>query len=166
MIHSFWIPGLAGKVDMIPGRTNLLPVRATRAGRFRGQCTEFCGLSHALMAFEVVAMEPAAFDRWLAEQRRPAQARAQGGAALFGSYGCGGCHAIRGTGHAGAIGPDLTHFGGRGGLGANIADPTTRNVARFVRYPQSFKPGVRMPAFPHMPADDALRIARYLKELK
>ena len=165
VIHSFWIPGLAGKMDMIPGRVNRLPVMATRPGRFRGVCTEFCGLSHALMAFEVVAMEPAAFDRWLQEQRRPAVASAVPGRALFAGYGCGGCHAIRGAGQGGAIGPDLTHFGARRTLGAGILPQTEDAVARFIRHPEAAKPGVRMPAFPHMPERDAVLIARYLKGL-
>lgn len=166
VLHSFWIPGLAGKMDMIPGRVNRLPVRATRTGRFRGECTEFCGLSHALMAFEVVAMEPAAFDAWLAAQRIPARASANPGLALFDTYGCGGCHAIRGAGHAGAIGPDLTHFADRGKLGAAILPQDEAVLARWIRHPEAFKPGVRMPAFSHMPERDAVLIARYLRELK
>lgn len=166
VIHSFWIPGLAGKMDMIPGRVNRLPVMATRPGRFRGVCTEFCGLSHALMAFEVVAMEPAAFDAWLAEQRRPALALAAPGRALFNRYGCGGCHSIRGQGQAGAIGPDLTHFGGRRTLGAGILPQTDAAVARFIRHPEDAKPGVRMPSFAHMSERDALLIAQYLKGLR
>ncbi|MBM6576656.1 cytochrome c oxidase subunit II [Microvirga sp. SRT01] len=162
VIHSFWIPGLAGKMDMIPGRTNTLVVRATKPGRFRGVCTEFCGLSHALMAFDVVAMEPAAFDRWLAAEAKPAA----GGNALFAQYGCGGCHAIRGTGEAGAIGPDLTHFGARQTLAAGVLPMTTANVASFIRHPEKTKPGVRMPAFDHMPPADAVALARYLQGLK
>jgi cytochrome c oxidase subunit 2 len=162
VIHSFWIPGLAGKMDMIPGRTNTLVVRATKPGRFRGVCTEFCGLSHALMAFDVVAMEPAAFDRWLTAEAKPAA----GGNALFAQYGCGGCHAIRGTGEAGAIGPDLTHFGARQTLAAGVLPMTTANVASFIRHPEKTKPGVRMPAFDHMPPADAVALARYLQGLK
>lgn len=162
VIHSFWIPGLAGKMDMIPGRNNRLVVRATKPGRYRGVCTEFCGLSHALMAFDVVAMEPAAFDRWLAAEARPALA----GNLLFKQYGCGGCHAIRGTGETGGIGPDLTHFGGRASVAAGILPATTANVAAFIRHPEEAKPGVRMPAFDHMPEREAVAIADYLKGLK
>lgn len=162
VVHSFWIPGLAGKMDMIPGRTNTLAVRATRPGRFRGQCTEFCGLSHALMAFDVVAMEPAAFDAWLAAERRPAAS----GHPLFARYGCGGCHAVRGTGEAGAIGPDLTHLGARATLAAGVLPMTTASLAGFIRHPERTKPGVRMPAFEHMPRADAVAIARYLQGLK
>jgi cytochrome c oxidase subunit 2 len=162
VIHSFWVPGLAGKMDMIPGRTNTLVVRATKPGKFRGVCTEFCGLSHALMAFDVVAMEPAAFDAWLAAEARPATA----GNALFARYGCGGCHAIRGTAERGTIGPDLTHIGARTSLAAGILPMTTANLAGFVRHPEKTKPGVRMPAFASMPEADAVAIARYLQGLK
>ncbi|MBB4858344.1 cytochrome c oxidase subunit 2 [Novosphingobium chloroacetimidivorans] len=166
VIHSFWIPGLAGKVDMIPGRENTLVVRATRPGVFRGQCTEFCGLSHALMAFDVVAMPPEAFDAWLAgQQAAPARAAAPG-QALFAQHGCGGCHTIRGTEHAGTIGPDLTRMGARRSLGAGTLPPSEANIASFIRHPEHHKPGVRMPAFPHMPEREAMAIARYLKALR
>ena len=88
VIHSFWIPGLAGKMDMIPGRTNTLVVHATRAGRFRGACAEFCGLSHARMALDVVVLDAPGFDRWLAEAERPAPDAPVAGRDLFGAYGC------------------------------------------------------------------------------
>jgi cytochrome c oxidase subunit 2 len=166
VIHSFWVPGLAGKMDMIPGRTNTLVARATKPGRYRGVCTEFCGLSHALMAFDVVAMAPAAFDRWLAAERGPAVATTHPGATLFAQYGCGGCHAIRGTGQAGTIGPDLTRFGARATLAAGVLPMTTADIAGFVRHPEHTKPGVRMPAFPQMTDAEAIRIARYLEGLK
>lgn len=162
VLHSFWIPGLAGKVDMVPGRTNHLVVRATKAGRYRGQCAEFCGLSHALMAFDVVAMEPGAFDAWL-ESQRTAAARGGEGARLFASYGCGGCHAVRGTGNTGQIGPDLTNLGQRLTLGAGIRPMTTAEIARFVRNAPAVKPGARMPAYDQMTAAEATAIARWLE---
>ncbi len=165
VVHSFWIPGLAGKMDMIPGRTNELPVRATRAGRFRGQCTEFCGLSHALMAFDVVAMPAEAFDRWLVEQRRPAVASTAPGAALFLQHGCGGCHAIRGTAAAGTIGPDFTHLAARATIGAGTLPNTEAARLRFLREPAAVKPGARMPAYPQLPETEARAIARYLGTL-
>ena len=165
VVHSFWIPGLAGKMDMIPGRTNTLVVRADKAGRYRGQCAEFCGLSHALMALDVVAMEPAAFDTWLADQRRPATSQGEG-ARLFEANGCNACHTVRGAGPAGRIGPDLTHFGARPTLAAGILPMTTHNVAAFIRHPEQTKPGVRMPAFPQLTPAEATAIARYLEGLK
>ncbi len=166
VIHSFWVPGLAGKMDMIPGRTNRLVVRATKAGTYRGVCAEFCGLGHALMAFDVVAMEPAAFERWLAVQARPATPAASPGARLFASYGCSGCHSVRGVGPVARIGPDLTHFGSRPTLAAGILPMTHANIAGFVRDPGKTKPGVRMPAFPQMSAVEADQIASYLQGLK
>jgi cytochrome c oxidase subunit 2 len=166
VIHSFWIPGLAGKVDMIPGRTNDLVVRATKAGIYRGACAEFCGLSHARMAFDVVAMEPAAFDRWLAELAHPAAGIESPGRQLFEDYGCSGCHAIRGHVEGSAIGPDLTHFGSRRSLGAGTLPMTIAAVSRFIRNPTSVKPGVLMPGFKDMPEKDADAISHYLMELR
>jgi cytochrome c oxidase subunit 2 len=170
VIHSFWIPGLAGKVDMIPGRTNRLVARATKPGRYRGQCAEFCGLGHALMAFDVVAMEPVAFDRWLAEQRRPAPAPtdavARRGATLFADNGCGGCHAVAGTGAAGRIGPDFSHIAARTTLGAGIMPMSEANLVRFIRNAPAVKPGARMPAYTHLAPADTTAIARYLETLK
>lgn len=166
VIHSFWVPGLAGKMDMIPGRTNRLVVRATKAGTYRGVCAEFCGLSHALMAFDVVAMEPPAFERWLAAQARPAMPTASPGARLFASYGCSGCHSVRGIGPVAKIGPDLTHVGSRATLAAGVLPMTHANIAGFVRDPGKTKPGVRMPAFPQMSAAEADQIASYLQGLK
>lgn len=168
VIHSFWIPGLAGKMDMIPGRTNRLVVRAEKAGRFRGVCAEFCGLSHALMAFDVVAMPAADFDRWLVASRgasRTAMADMRG-RALFDAQGCGGCHAVRGTAHDGTIGPDLSRFGERLTLGAGILPPTPEKVAAFIRNPHKYKPGARMPAYPQMREADVRAIADYLKALQ
>jgi cytochrome c oxidase subunit 2 len=166
VIHSFWIPGLAGKMDMIPGRTNRLVVRAEKAGRYRGVCAEFCGLSHALMAFDVIAMTPAEFDAWRARSDGASRAVAGRGRTLFNAQGCGGCHAIRGTAHRAAIGPDLSRFGERLTLGAGILQPTTDNVTAFIRAPQAAKPGVRMPAYPRLSQADARAIADYLKGLR
>ncbi len=164
VLHSFWVPGLAGKMDMVPGRTNKLVVHATRAGRFRGQCAEFCGLSHALMAFDVVAMEPAAFDAWLAAQRTPALV-AGAGARLFAANGCGGCHQVRGLSD-GTIGPDLTHLGARATMAAGMQKLTHANLVRFIKHAPDVKPGARMPAYPQMTNDDAATIARWLEQLQ
>src|SRR5690606_30771062 len=107
VLHSFWIPGLAGKVDLIPGRTNALVALATDAGRFRGVCAEFCGLSHAWMAFDVFAMEREEFDAWLGELAEPAADVGAPGRALFDEHGCAGCHTVRGHVDGTPIGPDL-----------------------------------------------------------
>ncbi|QUT05171.1 cytochrome c oxidase subunit II [Sphingobium phenoxybenzoativorans] len=168
VIHSFWVPGLAGKMDMIPGRTTRLVVKAEKAGRYRGVCAEFCGLSHALMAFDVVAMESAAFDAWHERSRKPAEiAEREGrGAQAFDRHGCGACHAIRGTPHRGVIGPDLSRFGERASLGAGTLAPTRDAIAAFIRTPQDSKPGARMPDFAQLSTADALAIADYLKALR
>ncbi len=170
VIHSFWIPGLAGKMDMIPGRTNRLVVKATRPGRFRGVCTEFCGLSHALMAFDVVAMEPAAFDAWLATRRGPAvvpqSPLAVQGAQAFQANGCNGCHAVAGTDATGRIGPDLTHVGSRSSVGAGTLKMDRATLTRFILNAPDVKPGARMPAFPHLSRTEAEAIAAYMESLK
>lgn len=169
VVHSFWIPGLAGKMDMIPGRTNTLVVRAEKPGRYRGQCAEFCGLSHALMAFDVIAMPPAAFDAWLANEARPAGTGGDAtGARLFAANGCGGCHSVAGVtapSRTSGIGPDLTHFGARRTLAAGILPMTPANVAGFIRHPEKTKPGVRMPSFPQLSDEEAMALARYLQGL-
>jgi cytochrome c oxidase subunit 2 len=166
VIHSFWIPGLAGKVDTIPGRTNDLVVRATRAGVFRGACAEFCGLSHAYMSFDVIAMEPAAFDQWLAQAAQPAIAADMPGRNLFDEYGCNGCHVIRGH-HAGSsIGPDLTHVGARRSLAAGMLPMTPEAISRFIRNAPGIKAGAQMPGFPGMAEGDAAMISNYLAELR
>ena len=166
VIHSFWIPGLAGKMDMIPGRTNVLVVRATRAGTFRGACAEFCGLSHAHMAFDVVAMESAAFDRWLAAAAEPAAPTEHPGRLLFASYGCAACHAVRGHFESPAIGPELTHFARKTRFAAGTLPLEQALVARFVARSSALKPGSRMPAFADMPDDDAAALAAYLLALR
>lgn len=166
VIHSFWIPPLGGKLDMIPGRTNRLVLHATKAGVYRGVCAEFCGRSHALMAFSVVAMERAEFDRWLEGQAAAAAASSERGAELFLAEGCGACHAVRGTEARGVIGPDLTHFGGRRTAGAGIFKNTSENVARFIREAETIKPGSRMPSYSMLSQEDAEAIAIYLGSLQ
>ncbi|MCJ1962463.1 cytochrome c oxidase subunit II [Novosphingobium mangrovi (ex Hu et al. 2023)] len=165
VVHSFWIPGLAGKMDMIPGRENRLVVKATKPGRYRGVCAELCGLAHALMAFEVVAVEPVAFDSWLAEHQAgiAAPPKDSRGARLFADQGCGACHAIQGTEHTGQIGPDLTRYAHRKSLGAGTQEPTLANTADFIRAPEDLKPGARMPTYTDLSREEALAIARYLK---
>jgi cytochrome c oxidase subunit 2 len=171
VIHSFWIPSLAGKVDMIPGRTNRLVLEPTRAGVFRGQCAEFCGTSHALMAFNVVVLEPDAFDAWLAHAAAPAASPpadgpAAAGAKLFVDLGCGGCHTVRGTGAQGVIGPDLTHVGGRESLGAGILPNDHGAFVRWIAATDEVKPDVRMPAFGMLPSAELDALAAYLESLE
>jgi cytochrome c oxidase subunit 2 len=161
VIHSFWVPVLAGKLDMIPGKTNRLRVRADRAGEFRGQCAEYCGGPHALMALYVVAEEEAGYERWAESQRRPAAE----GNALFLSR-CAGCHTVRGTPAAGHLGPDLTHVGGRLTIGAGLLPNNAGALAGWIASSQHLKPGNLMPAFAHLPGEELRALAGYLESLK
>lgn len=166
VIHSFWIPSLAGKMDMIPGRTNRLSIEATKAGTYRGPCAEYCGTSHALMALSAVVMEPDAFAGWLEEQSRPAVGVDAPGAGLFLRHGCGACHAVAGTEAHGRVGPDLSHLGGRQTLAAGILPNTEADIARFIAEPDRIKPGSGMPAFAMLPPEELRQIARWLKGLR
>lgn len=166
VIHSFWIPSLGGKMDMIPGRENTLTLEATREGIYRGPCAEFCGPSHALMAFTAVAMEPAAFEAWLAREAEPSPGAEGEGLQAFLANGCDACHAIAGTEASGTIGPDLSHLGSRNTLGAGILENTVEEIARFIANPEAIKPGVRMPGFHGLSDEEIALIARYLKGLE
>lgn len=170
VIHSLWIPALAGKLDMIPGRTNTLVVEPTRTGTFRGVCAEFCGTAHALMAFAVVVMEPAEFEGWLereaAPAKRPTQEPAATGAALFTALGCGGCHTVRGTMATGSIGPDLTHLSSRRSLGAGVLANDAASLHRWIAATDEIKPEVRMPAYGMLPAPELAALTAYLESLR
>jgi cytochrome c oxidase subunit 2 len=170
VIHSFWVPALAGKVDMIPGRTNRLMLEATKTGVYRGQCAEYCGTSHALMAFSVIVMEPDKFAGWLAREARPAERprerKRKTGHKLFMATGCAACHTVRGTEAAGVIGPDLTHVGGRRTIGAGILVNDAVSFAHWIADTEQVKPGVRMPSFGMLPDADIRAIALYLEGLK
>ncbi|HEX8606357.1 MAG TPA: c-type cytochrome, partial [Pseudoduganella sp.] len=150
VIHSFWVPALAGKVDMVPGRVHGLTLQADRAGTWRGQCAEFCGLQHARMALHVVAAPAAEFDAWLAGQARPAtdpaDAQLLRGRQAFLERRCDACHAVRGVADGGAAGPDLTHVGSRLALAAGTLPVHQGTLAGWIADPQSIKPGARMPA--------------------
>lgn len=170
VIHSFWIPALGGKMDMIPGRETRLVLEPTRTGVFRGACAEYCGSSHALMAFPVVVMEAAAFDDWLEGQRRPAVSSgnrlARQGEDLFLMNGCGACHSVRGTDADGALGPDLTHLGSRLSIGAATLPNDIDALVRWIAQPQAVKPEARMPGFGMLDETDLHAIATYLKGLQ
>jgi cytochrome c oxidase subunit 2 len=166
VIHSFWIPSLGGKMDMIPGRTNRLSLMATKGGVFRGPCAEYCGISHALMAFSVVAMDQEAFRQWLSAQMAPAKAVSTGGRDAFLTNGCGACHTIKGTEAMGVVGPDLSHVGSRATLGAGILPNNAASIRRFIIEPDKIKPGVGMPAFGMLPREEIDAIAAYLARLK
>jgi cytochrome c oxidase subunit II len=169
VIHSFWVPQLNRKIDMIPGRRNRILLESDKPGRYRGQCAEFCGLEHARMSMYVYVQEPADFQRWLrgvsAPARPPAGGLAQRGAAAFIRNDCGSCHAIRGTAARGQVGPDLTHIGSRSSIGALTLPNTAAALRDWLRDPQHSKPGNRMPDLGLSAADiDAL--VAYLQGLK
>ena len=165
VIHSFWVPSLGPKIDMIPGQHNTLWLEATRPGVYRGQCAEFCGLQHANMLIRVVADAPAGFDAWMAREAEPADASVAAGRELFERQTCAGCHTVRGTEAAGTVGPDLTHFGRRDTLGAGVKPRTDENLAHWIADPQSVKPGVTMPPIT-LPADQLDSLVAYLEGLR
>nr|WP_245866935.1 c-type cytochrome [Kandeliimicrobium roseum] len=170
VIHSFWVPALGGKMDMFPGRRTMMSLHPDEAGVFRGQCAEFCGASHALMAFETVTMPPEDFAAWLEHEAGPAVPPegevAERGAVVFAEQGCGACHAVRGTAAQGQVGPDLTHVGSRHSLGAGILEPTVENFAAWIDHTGDLKPEVEMPAYDDLPGDDLTALATFLMGLK
>lgn len=170
VIHSFWIPSLGGKVDMIPGRTTTLRLSADRPGVYRGQCAEYCGGPHALMALEVRAIPEADYAAWLRRQAapamEPASQEAEAGRALFLASGCGACHAVRGTEAVGTIGPDLTHIGSRPSIGIDTLPLTEENIARFITDGQHIKPGNRMPQFGIFSDAELAALSAYLAGLR
>jgi len=149
VIHSFWVPQLARKIDMIPGRENRVLLYASRPGTYRGQCAEFCGFQHANMALYVVAQPQDAFRAWLASASAPARApaspQAQAGERQFMSDQCSSCHTIAGTSAQATVGPDLTHLASRSTLAAGTIPNTPAELAAWIANPQAIKPGDRMP---------------------
>lgn len=170
VIHSFWVPALGGKLDMMPGRPSRLTLRPTRAGRYNGVCAEYCGASHAFMAFPVVVESRADFDRWLARQSAPAREPddplALRGRDVFAASGCGACHALRGTPADGVLGPDLTHVGGRHTLAAGTLANHRDAFARWITRTTTVKPGATMPPFGMLPPDDVRALVAYLDGLQ
>ncbi len=162
VIHAFWVPQLGGKMDMIPGRTNTLRLQADRPGVYRGQCTEYCGGAHALMALEVVAQSQAAFDQWAAMQAQPRAAGDHPGWRAFAESGCGACHTVRGTDANGQIGPDLTHLATRRTIAAAVQPNTPQTLRRFIQHAGAIKPGLRMPDYERLSDADVAAIADWL----
>jgi cytochrome c oxidase subunit 2 len=168
VIHSFWVPELAPKIDLIPGRDNQMWVEADEPGRYRGQCAEYCGLQHAHMIVYVIADLPSDFDRWERAMAGPAATPtsplAADGRALFLSNTCAGCHTIHGTPANGTLGPDLTHLASRGTIAAGTLPFTPEALLRWITDPQAEKPGVTMPPTALTP-DEARAIVAYLMSL-
>lgn len=169
VIHSFWVPELNRKIDTIPDRTNQILLYADRAGTFRGQCAEFCGLQHAHMSMKVVAEPRAQYDAWVkgqaAPRRAPTAPAAQRGEQVFLANACASCHQIRGTSARGQIGPDLTHLASRTTLAALTIPNTRAELARWIRDPQHVKPGNKMPAL-KLSNNDVNALVAYLESLR
>jgi cytochrome c oxidase subunit 2 len=146
--HSFWVPRLAGKTDLIPNRINSTWIEPTETGLYLGQCAQYCGTQHAKMLLRVYVDSRVAFDNWIAEQSRPAQldATVSDGRHIFEKTSCINCHTIAGTSAHGRFGPDLTHLMSRDTIASGIAPNTPEDLRRWIRNPDVIKPGSRMPA--------------------
>jgi cytochrome c oxidase subunit 2 len=169
VIHSFWIPRLNGKQDLIPGKTNEVALYTNEPGTYLGQCAEFCGLQHAWMLLRVIAAPAPEFQAWVAAQRqapaRPTDGLAARGYDVFFGQTCINCHAINGTPANATIGPNLTHVGSRQTLAAGALTNTPENLRRWLENPQAIKPGAEMPAFA-LSQDDFAALTAYLEGLK
>jgi cytochrome c oxidase subunit 2 len=169
VIHSFWVPSLQGKRDLIPGRPTLEWLQADRPGEYRGQCAEFCGLQHAHMAFWVIAESPDQFNAWLEHQLQPgvepSNEETRRGQQIFLKSGCVLCHTIRGTDAAAQAGPDLTHFASRKTIAAGTLSNTKGNLAGWIADPQNIKPGTHMATVPVQSAE-MQPLVDYLEALK
>ena len=170
VIHSFWVPNLTGKIDMIPGHVNEIAFTPAEAGVMRGQCAEFCGRQHAKMAFYAVVEQPEDFEAWFQSQagpaREPSTQELEAGRAAFVDQGCGACHAVRGVpGAVGDIGPDLTHVGSRL-LIAGWLDGSVGNFGGWIASAQHIKPGNRMPSFDQLDGPTLRAMSAWLESLE
>ncbi len=167
VIHSFWIPQLAGKTDVIPGKTNRMWIDPRTPGTYVGQCAEFCGLQHAGMLLRVTVHPKEEFDRWVAAQQAAAAdvPEARAGRDVFTSVACISCHTVKGTPANGVFGPDLTHLMSRATIGAGVAPNTPENLRAWVNDPAALKPGALMPAM-KLSRDELDRLVGYLVTLR
>jgi cytochrome c oxidase subunit II len=169
VIHSFWLPSITGKKDLIPGHTNTEVLIAEKPGVFTGQCAEFCGLQHAKMRLVLHAEAPADFERWRMQQLQPGRVPStdeeRRGQAVFTSSSCVLCHSVQGTDASATVGPDLTHIASRSMIAAGTLLNTEGNLASWITAPHRVKPGVQMPATQLAPADLAA-LTRYLASLQ
>jgi cytochrome c oxidase subunit 2 len=165
--HSFWIPRLAGKTDLIPNRINSTWIEPTETGLYLGQCAQYCGTQHAKMLLRVYVDSRAAFDEWIAEQSRPPQMNESvaSGRRIFQTTSCVNCHAIAGTGANGRFGPDLTHLMSRDTIASGAAVNTAENLRRWIQNPDAIKPGSRMPAM-NLNDRDLDAVTAYLASLR
>jgi cytochrome c oxidase subunit 2 len=169
VIHSFWVPALNRKIDMIPGMHNRVLLRSSHTGKFRGQCSQFCGLQHAHMSFWVFVDSASGFHSWLAHEAAPASpprnAAARAGQRAFMTSNCASCHQIRGTGSTATVGPDLTHIAGRTSIAALTLPDTPGALASWIHNPQAIKPGDRMPDL-GLQSNSVSDLVSYLEQLR
>lgn len=169
VIHSFWVPQMGGKIDMIPSHVNNIHFIPLNAGSYLGECAEFCGVQHGKMRFLFKVVSPEEYSAWVADQQKPARkptgAEAVAGKDVIASVGCGSCHAIRGTTLKGTFGPDLTHFGSRSGIAAYTLKNTPENLLKWIQDPQAVKPQCKMPKVP-LPLQQQQQLVAYLEELR
>jgi len=167
VIHSFWIPQLAGKTDVIPGKTNRSWIEPRKPGTYVGQCAEFCGVQHAWMLLRITVHPRDEFDRWVAAQQAVAAdaPESRAGRDVFTSVACISCHTVRGTPANGVFGPDLTHLMSRATLGAGVAANTPETLRAWVKNPDALKPGARMPAM-NLSGDQLDQLVAYLTTLR
>lgn len=170
VIHAFWIPAFAGKIDAMPGRVNRIALEPTRDGTFRGVCAEYCGTSHAHMKLYAVSASDDEIAAWTEAQLAPAMApatdEARRGEAVFRATGCGACHTVRGTDADGRVGPDLTHVGSRLSIAAGTLPVTVGDLQRWIQATGHVKPDARMPAFTMVPPADVRAMSVYLAGLR
>jgi cytochrome c oxidase subunit II len=167
VIHSFWVPQLSGKTDLIPNRINYMWIDPREPAVYVGNCAEYCGTQHANMLLRVIAEEPADFEKWAADQQRPAQDNPQlsDAKAAFGSLACVDCHTVRGTLALGKFGPDLTHLMSRQTLAAGVLTNTQENLRAWIDDPQHAKPGCFMPSM-KLTDSELGQVVTYLQSLK
>jgi cytochrome c oxidase subunit II len=169
VIHDFWVPELARKMDIVPGRHNAIWLEASGPGTYLGTCAEFCGAEHAWMRIRVIAQTPEQFMQWLAAQEKTpatlASPAVMAGAQLFADRTCASCHTVSGTAAAANIGPDLTHLASRETLAAGALENTPANLAAWLHDPDQFKPGSHMPNL-HLSPKDLNALVAYLETLK
>lgn len=170
VIHSFWVPALAGKIDMIPGHENELVLEPTEVGVFRGQCAEYCGAQHTRMALYVVVHEPGEFDAWRERESAPAvmpvDPLARAGYEVFMGAACVYCHRIRGTPAQGTFGPDLTHIGSRSSIAAGTLAANRANLTAWIVHAQQIKPGSLMPSLNVLTGEELRALSAYLESLE
>ena len=170
VMHSFWVPSLHGKVDLIPGHPNFIRVESSAPGNYSGQCAEYCGAQHAHMRLLVVAQEPDEYEAWVEQQHKPGSEpttpNALAGEQVFLAGPCSMCHQVRGTPAGGTVAPDLTHIGSRRYIAANSFDNNNAYLEAWVTHAQSLKPGAQMPDLTRFNGEQLQDLVAYLRQLK